>query len=185
MFGLPLATRTPVACTCIIFMSFAVAPKVFADAPKVLPQPSKPVSLNKSGKSWLPVIIWLVVVAVSVAYRFAMDRKIAVRELPRDTDIFLVSYPKSGETELLFQAYIVYLFLLVGRVGPRLGDALTPHSSRYYTRCRTRTKRKHAGASTEAQNSGSLYGVQSKPAQHSIDTATHANTQLVSRHTPV
>lgn len=81
---------------------FSVHPSFFADAPKVLPQPSKPAKLNKPGKSWLPVIIWLVVVAVSIAYRFVMERKITIRELPRDTDIFVVSYPKSGETELSF-----------------------------------------------------------------------------------
>lgn len=51
---------------------------------------------SKKG-SWASFFAWLIVLGASLGYRIVTERQVAERELPRENDIFIVSYPKSGE----------------------------------------------------------------------------------------
>lgn len=62
-----------------------------------VPRPGAAESKAKRRVSWASTISWLAVLAVSLVYRFVADRQVVKRELPREDDIFIVSYPKSGE----------------------------------------------------------------------------------------
>lgn len=42
-------------------------------------------------------LAWVVVLGLALAYRTVIERQVARREKPRESDIFVVSYPKSGE----------------------------------------------------------------------------------------
>ncbi|CAN0149992.1 unnamed protein product, partial [Ectocarpus sp. 8 AP-2014] len=63
--------------------------------------PCKPSNAESGEKeprkgSWVPSITWLFVLAVALIYRLVDERQISKRELPLPSDLFIVSYPKSG-----------------------------------------------------------------------------------------
>ncbi|CAM9337934.1 unnamed protein product [Ectocarpus sp. 4 AP-2014] len=60
--------------------------------------------------SWVPSITWLFVLAVALIYRFVDERQISKRELPLPSDLFIVSYPKSGNFWVRFLLAHTWLY---------------------------------------------------------------------------
>ena len=64
---------------------------------------------KRRGVTWVSSISWLLVLGASLVYQSITERRVAKLELPREDDIFVVSYPKSGERFVLFEQ-LVYCF---------------------------------------------------------------------------
>lgn len=67
-------------------------------------------------------LAWTLVLLLAFAYRTVTERQVAQREKPRETDIFIVSYPKSGE-------HVLGYILLESFVRVSLARATSCHSS--------------------------------------------------------
>eukprot|EP00752_Nemacystus_decipiens_P006131 g5529.t1 len=59
---------------------------------------------------WASSIAWLIVLAFSLVYHYANERLVAQRELPVKSDLFVVSYPKSGNFWMRFLLAHTWLY---------------------------------------------------------------------------